>query len=196
ISANFNMKKERLITAEVNQEDSLFPLVYNMMQNRISGIEALNKMFDLSVEVDFGSVWHFKNKKLVDGVIDKEEIPDAANQSNGLETSGNSDSNSGDNPEKETLNDTGNGNGNGGEATTTESGDETNQGENQGETQSDDSGREQTGSEFNPDLAEETESDSASAAQNIAELEAIISDENSSDEDKQAAKALLDEMQG
>ena len=69
LSSNFNMKRERLISSEVDQaEDSLFPLVYNMMENRILGIAATNKMFGINITVDFGSVWALKNKKLVDGI--------------------------------------------------------------------------------------------------------------------------------
>ena len=69
LSSNFNMKRERLISSEVDQaEDSLFPLVYNMMENRIIGIAAINKMFGINIIVDFGSVWALKNKKLVDGI--------------------------------------------------------------------------------------------------------------------------------
>lgn len=73
ISSAFNMKKERLISSEIDQaEDSLFPLVYNMMQCRIDGVKRMNEKFGLSVDVDFGSVWHYKNKRLVDGVVEKE----------------------------------------------------------------------------------------------------------------------------
>ena len=80
LSSNFNMKRERLISSEVDQaEDSLFPLVYNMMENRISGIAAMNETFGLNITVDFGSVWALKNKKLVDGITGNNGIPDAAN---------------------------------------------------------------------------------------------------------------------
>ena len=74
LSSNFNMKKERLISSELDQaEDSLFPLVYNMMKCRIDAVEKLNEMYALGLEVDFGSVWHFKNKQLVDGVQNDDE---------------------------------------------------------------------------------------------------------------------------
>jgi len=71
LSSQFNMKKERLISSEVDMgEDSIFPLVYTMMKNRISAIENMNEIFGLSIEVDFGSVWALKNKKLVDDIIE------------------------------------------------------------------------------------------------------------------------------
>ena len=78
LSSNFNMKRERLISSEVDQaEDSLFPFVYNMMENRNFGIAAINEMFGLNITVDFGSVWALKNKKLVDGVTGNNGIPDS-----------------------------------------------------------------------------------------------------------------------
>ncbi|MGC8006263.1 hypothetical protein ACP3V7_24035, partial [Salmonella enterica] len=48
-----------------------------MMENRISGIAALNETFGLDITVDFGSVWALKNKKLVDGVTGNNGIPDS-----------------------------------------------------------------------------------------------------------------------
>ena len=73
LSSAFNMKKERLITSEVEQgEDSLFPLVYNMMGNRLKAVEKINEMFGTEIDVDFGSVWNLKNKKFVDDLIDNE----------------------------------------------------------------------------------------------------------------------------
>lgn len=81
LSSNFNMKRERLISSEVDQsEDSLFPFVYNMMKCRIKGIESVNKMYGLNIVVDFGSVWHFKNRQLVDDVIDPTTIPTEATE--------------------------------------------------------------------------------------------------------------------
>ena len=76
LSSNFNMKRERLISSELDaSEDSLFPYVYNMMRCRIEAVKKINEMFDLNIEVDFGSVWHFKNKELVDGVVKPAELP-------------------------------------------------------------------------------------------------------------------------
>lgn len=77
LSSNFNMKKERLISSELDLgEDSLFPLVYTMMKNRIDGIESLNSRYGLEIDLDFGSVWALKNKKLVDGVVENEQESD------------------------------------------------------------------------------------------------------------------------
>lgn len=86
LSSNFNMKKERLITAEIEQqEDGTFPFVYNMMKCRIKGFEQVNEMFGTEIDVDFGSVWNIKNREFVDDVIDEdladEHIPDGAIES-------------------------------------------------------------------------------------------------------------------
>lgn len=58
LSANFNMKKERLITSEIDQQnDGLYPLVYNMLEQRKKAVELLNEKYGLNVSVSFGSVW-------------------------------------------------------------------------------------------------------------------------------------------
>lgn len=76
LSSNFNMKRERLISSELDaSEDSLFPFVYNMMRCRIEAVKKINEMFDLNIQVDFGSVWHFKNKELVDGTVEPTDLP-------------------------------------------------------------------------------------------------------------------------
>lgn len=80
LSANFNMKRERLIDSEVEAgEDSLFPFVFNMMKCRLKGIDLLNELYNTDINIDFGSVWHFKNKELVDDVVDPNKLPDEAN---------------------------------------------------------------------------------------------------------------------
>ena len=74
LPSNFNMKKERLISSEIDQaEDSLFPLVYNMMENRIAAVNLINEMFGTDIKVGFGSVWALKNKKLVDGIVNNND---------------------------------------------------------------------------------------------------------------------------
>ena len=101
ISSNFNMKRERLISSELDAaEDSLFPLVYNMMHERIEGIKALNDMFDLDVKVDFGSVWALKNKELVDDKVGNNEQGTEGPASDVASESG-SDQDLGTDPEKE-----------------------------------------------------------------------------------------------
>ncbi|MFW3388127.1 UNVERIFIED_CONTAM: hypothetical protein RF648_19245, partial [Kocuria sp. CPCC 205274] len=62
---------------EVEQnEDGLFPLVYNMLANRLNAAALLNQMYGLTVDVDFGSVWADKQKELVDGNPENNTEPD------------------------------------------------------------------------------------------------------------------------
>lgn len=87
-----NMKKERLINAEVEQESlGIYPLVYNMMDVRESAAKALNDKFGLNISVGFGSVWRDNLKYLVDDVIE----PDAENASD-LGQTGANDTNEAD----------------------------------------------------------------------------------------------------
>ena len=153
ISSNFNMKRERLISSELDAaEDSLFPLVYNMMQQRIVAVEKLNAMFGLSVEVDFGSIWALKNKELVDG-----------DPSNNTEETTNEQG-----TEKQPA-DVGN----------KESGD--------GDNQSRDTEVEQE--------RERERGQGQSTESSTDELQAIIDDPEASEEDKQAARELIQEQE-
>ena len=174
LSSNFNMKRERLISSEVDQaEDSLFPFVYNMMENRISGIAAMNEMFGLNITVDFGSVWALKNKKLVDGVTGNNEtinngIPDVADNGTAPEQGKNTDPVN--NPDN-------------------------NNQDNQPDNEKGDLNDEQKQRESdNQDNSENRGNDSESE-KTVAELQAVIDDPDASADDKKAAQELLDEMQ-
>ena len=57
LNANYNMKKERLITDEVNNTDSIYPLIDNMYMNRLQACKDIEQMFGASVEVEFNSSW-------------------------------------------------------------------------------------------------------------------------------------------
>jgi len=58
---NSNMKKERLITTEVETGlNSNYPLVDNMYNSRIKGLEKLNEKFNLNVEIEFTSSWEYR----------------------------------------------------------------------------------------------------------------------------------------
>ena len=83
LSLNFNMKRERLTSGEVVQSDgSLFPFVYNMMENRLHAIELLNQKYTLDVVIDFGSVWHQKDKKLIDDITENDTTNNVNEPSN------------------------------------------------------------------------------------------------------------------
>ena len=61
---NENMKKERLITSEVETGlNAIYPLVDNMLDNRIQGFTKVNEKFNLAIEVEFMSSW--QNDKIL-----------------------------------------------------------------------------------------------------------------------------------
>lgn len=58
LNANFNMKKERLISTEINvNESALLPMVENMLQERKGACEKINAMFGTSIDVELACVW-------------------------------------------------------------------------------------------------------------------------------------------
>ena len=74
LSANFNMKRERLTAGEIEVgDDSNYPFVYNMLKCRVKAIELLNEMFNLNINVDFGSVWAKSSKEVIDDKIKADE---------------------------------------------------------------------------------------------------------------------------
>lgn len=76
LSANFNMKRERLTAGEIEVgDDSNYPFVYNMLKCRVKAMEQLNKMYDLEINVDFGSVWAKSSKEVIDDKLDGEQKP-------------------------------------------------------------------------------------------------------------------------
>lgn len=61
LSANFNMKRERLSSSEVEANtDNLYPLVDDMLKSRREGLEKVNEMFGLDIQVEFNSSWDYR----------------------------------------------------------------------------------------------------------------------------------------
>ena len=59
LNSNYNMKKERLISGELEQNaDILYPLVDGMLECRQAGIKKVNEMFDLNITVELDSSWN------------------------------------------------------------------------------------------------------------------------------------------
>ncbi len=70
---NSNMKKERLITSEVETGlNANYPLVDNMFNSRKQGIKKLNKKYNLDVEIEFTSSWEYRLN--LGENMDKEDI--------------------------------------------------------------------------------------------------------------------------
>lgn len=63
---NSNMKKERLITSEIENADFIYPLVDNMKDNRIKFLTELNNKYNLDCSVDFSSSWKFRLSSIKD----------------------------------------------------------------------------------------------------------------------------------
>ena len=61
LSANFNMKRERLTSSEVEANtDNLYPFVDNMLISRRTALEKINELFDLDISVEFNSSWDYR----------------------------------------------------------------------------------------------------------------------------------------
>ena len=70
LGQNHNMKRERLVSAEVDQiKDSIYPYIYDMLKCRLKALEKLNAKYGLGIAVDFGSVWNANVKSYIDDVI-------------------------------------------------------------------------------------------------------------------------------
>lgn len=81
LNANFNMKRERINEKEVElNTDALYPLIDNLLLSRVSGVAALNDMFGLNVEVDFGSIWKDKTSAGTSEIMGHDETETGANE--------------------------------------------------------------------------------------------------------------------
>lgn len=64
VSAPSNMKRERLVSGEVNQqEDALLVFVDSMMKCRQEAVEEINRRYGEKVKVEFGGIWGRKDEK-------------------------------------------------------------------------------------------------------------------------------------
>ena len=61
LSANFNMKRERLTKAEVEcNTDNLYPLPDEMLSSRREAIDKINNLFGTDITVEFNSSWDYR----------------------------------------------------------------------------------------------------------------------------------------
>lgn len=111
LGANFNMKRERLTVSEIEtNSDNLYPLVDNMREMRIEGIEKVNSLFGTNITVELNSSWDYRiyNGESIhntDTEIDESEIKDETTDDN---TESKDDSTNTEKEETEIKNDTGN----------------------------------------------------------------------------------------
>ena len=58
LATNNNMKRERLTTNEIEvNKNASYPLVDNMLKNRQQAVDAINKMFNTDISVEYSSIW-------------------------------------------------------------------------------------------------------------------------------------------
>lgn len=70
LNANFNMKRERLNSSEVElNTDSLYPMIDNMHESRFNGIQQVNEMFNTNIGVHFDSAW--ERDEVVEGIVEE-----------------------------------------------------------------------------------------------------------------------------
>lgn len=63
LNANFNMKRSRLVSDEVELNlDSLYPLIDNMLDQRKQGVQDIKDKFNIDISVDFTSSWEYRAK--------------------------------------------------------------------------------------------------------------------------------------
>ena len=61
LNSNYNMKKERLISGEVEQNsDILYPFVDGMLECREIGVKKVNELFNTNIVVELDSAWNRK----------------------------------------------------------------------------------------------------------------------------------------
>lgn len=71
LATNNNMKRERLTTNEIEvNKNASYPLVDNMLKNRQQAVEAINKMFDVNISVEYSSIWRGINDNSDNSIID------------------------------------------------------------------------------------------------------------------------------
>lgn len=64
LNANYNLKRERLNTSEVQMNvDALNPYVDNMLQERKKAVEKINAMFGTEISVDLASSWAIRKEE-------------------------------------------------------------------------------------------------------------------------------------
>lgn len=65
LNANYNMKREAINSSEsAINEETLLPLIDDMLKNRQEGIDKVNKMFNLNIKVKLSSAWEKLREEL------------------------------------------------------------------------------------------------------------------------------------
>jgi len=68
------MKKERLVSAEAEQDNNIFPLIDGMYMQRLSATEQFREKFGIDVTVKFGSIWEKERMEIMEPTEPTEPI--------------------------------------------------------------------------------------------------------------------------
>lgn len=81
VNANYNMKRERINTAESElNQDALLPIVDDMLAMRKKACEEINAMFGLDIDVEKNSTWAIKEEMAEDAMQMDEADADIAGE--------------------------------------------------------------------------------------------------------------------
>ena len=89
LNSNTALKKERLITAEIDVNNtSLYPLIDDMLECRRIGVEKINELFGTEITVELNSSWDYRQFNGMsihntDSEVDLEDIQQEDNSDNG-----------------------------------------------------------------------------------------------------------------
>lgn len=89
LNSNSAMKKERLITAEIDVNNTaLYPLIDDMLECRRTAIEKINAMFETDISVELNSSWDYRDLNGMsihntESEISLEDIQQENNENNG-----------------------------------------------------------------------------------------------------------------
>ena len=107
LQANTNLKKERLVSAEIeSNSESLYPVVDDMLKCRKNALEKVNKMFGTNIEVEFNSSWDLRplNGMSVHNTDDEIDIKDMKDENDEKDDKETFDGTAKGNNEEETIN--------------------------------------------------------------------------------------------
>lgn len=76
LATNNNMKRERLTTNEIEvNKNASYPFTDNMLKNRKTAVDKINKMFQTDIKVEYSSIWGSTNEG-IDSTTDSDSDHD------------------------------------------------------------------------------------------------------------------------
>ena len=85
VNSNYNMKRERLNTAEVNTNESpLMINIKNMLEQRKIGVEKVNAMYGTNITVDLSEEWKQSENKITEKEGDRNDLENGEGMGNSI----------------------------------------------------------------------------------------------------------------